>query len=367
MTRVFLSGALIASIVTKTEISLGQKVPAASSRPATPWSASAVDMSPAGLNALIQNGIDAYKRRDYEAAELHLRRAWQLSPMPLLAATLASTEMKLKHYRAAAEHWSAYLNGLPEEQQSLRPEALVQLNLCRKYVGTVRIVVEPTQAIVKVDGEDMGSIAPDTEIWLEPGLHSFLAHDAERESESVALSINPGDQTVVHLSLPPLAPILPPSPNTSQVSVRRQAFTPQPPQSSKTMTTKTIVLIGETASTFVALGIGVGYLIANHKAASDSRALRSQIDRDVSYSVKYPCALEKPPASCATLRERLDAKVRYGKIADHAIPIAALLGAITFATYVIWPERAPRTSGASLSVAPWWNETTKGTEVRLAF
>jgi hypothetical protein len=313
------------------------------------------------LNTLIQVGISAYKKRDYETAEVHLGKAWKLSHTPLVAATLATTEMKLKHYRTAGEHWSVYLRNLTTDQQAERAETLAQLEICRKYSGTVQLVVDQPQATVTVDGNDIDLTETGGEVWLEPGNHTISAHKLQQTSEIQELTINPGDLVTVRMTIPPDVVAM-----TSKVTLIDASIIPNPTKS-KGLAPKTVVLLGESALTLIAIGVGTGYFIAWHSANSDAVDLRKQIALEAPSS-DGPCSLTKPPAACGPLQERVDDSIHDAKILNVLMPTTAVLAAVTLGTYLLWPDnKSSQSATAGLSVSPWMGENTKGAVVQGAF
>jgi hypothetical protein len=313
------------------------------------------------LNTLIQVGIAAYKKRDYETAEGHLGKAWKLSHTPLVAATLATTEMKLKHYRAAGEHWSVYLRNLATNQQAERAETLAQLEICRKYSGAVQLVVDEPQATVTIDGNDIDLTETGGEVWLEPGNYTISAHKLQRTSELQTLTIKPGDLVTVRLTLPPETVTL-----SSKVTLIEASIKPNPTKS-KGLAPKTVVLLGESALTLIAIGVGTGYFIAWHSANSDAVDLRKQVALEAPSS-DGPCSLSKPPAACGPLRQRVDDSIHDAKVLNVLMPTTAVLAAVTIGTYLLWPDsKAAQPATAGLSVSPWVGETTKGAVLQGAF
>lgn len=319
------------------------------------------------VDALIRNGIAAYKERDYENAATFLGQAWASGRSPTVAATLAAVEVKLKRFRAAAEHWSAYMRGLPDEQQAARAEALEQVQLCRKYVALVKLRVEPASAVVVVDSNEHLSAAADGEVWLEPGEHTLLARVDSRQSPIAALTVTAGDETSVALTVPqaPAAVAM-----RSSITVRRlaQPVAPKPaPGNAHGVSAKTVVLIGESLLTLTALGIGTGYVLAVRAADRDAADLLAQAKSERP-GAAYACAGDSRPSVCNELAARINDSVSAAKVVNVAMPTAAVLGAITVGTYFLWPSKKLETSAASsIRVVPWWTPATQGAAMLAIF
>lgn len=321
--------------------------------------------SEADADVFIRDGIKACKKKDYVTAEEKLRKAWHLIGSPAVASMLADVEMKLKHYRAAAEHWSAYLRSLSSQQEAERTETLVQLKTCREHVGSVKLIVDPPTAVVSIDFDAVALAPTDGEFWLEPGEYQFLARVGDAASPMQSVTVSAGDERVLKLVVPP---------------PKRKVVTTVPIQwmdvnngevgrdTSSWLTTKNIVVGSEGIATLVALGISVGYTVAYNNAESDAKALREQLERENTTPAVAPCSVTNPPTTCVSLSDRLGDRNHAGRIANVTWPTTAVLAGITIGTFLLWPSGNPKTSTSyRVTVAPWWTDTTKGAGMHMAF
>lgn len=122
------------------------------------------------VRRLLQTGVAAYKKRDYSTAQESLALAWERKRWPPTVGMLAEVEMRLRRYRDAAEHWSAYLEAIAESDESQRKEAKSQLNVCLQHVGAIRLEITPSDGIAVVDGKRYGMHGGKSPVvWVEPG------------------------------------------------------------------------------------------------------------------------------------------------------------------------------------------------------
>jgi hypothetical protein len=113
------------------------------------------------------------------------------------------------------------------------------------------------------------------------------------------------------------------------------------------------VLVGETAVTLAALGVGVGFLIAKSDAADRVRRAQSVVDDATRAGGGSTACLNPPPSAaieqaCAELD---DAASRYDTarhISTFGLVGASVGAAATLLTFVLWPS-SPVTAEVSAS------------------
>src|SRR5512133_803117 len=326
----------------------------------------------------IKAGIEAYKKRDYASARDSLIRAWEHSHLGTVAGILADAEMKLQRYADAAEHWTEYLRLLPEDSTTERQEGQRQLAVCREHVGLLIVHVGPTEASLVIDGAELlGRPKALHEVWLPFGEHVVQAKANGQLSPAKTIAVAQGSDLRLGLEIP-----TPTVPTTSQAHVVGPLATKpssmEHPSSSKSgLSTKTIVLLTESALTVAALGIGIGAWIAYTSADHDATKLREQIDtenKDPAYA-KAPCTPLNPsrPMSCESLTARLGDRTDAAEIVNVAMPVAGILAAVTVGTYLLWPraEKHPVPVGGvtpkTLALVPYWSPGNQGLTARMQF
>lgn len=315
-------------------------------------------------------GIAAYKKRDYVAARNALLSAFQRDSVTAVAALLADVEMKLKRYRDAAEHWNVYLNGLAPDQSEQRTEALAQLENCRKHVGTVKVTVEPKDALLVVDGITVDLRPTDGDLWLEPGTHSLEVKVEDRASQPKTVAIAPGDKLMVTLSAPSPAPVGPVAPSAPQASTLAVA----PPTESKPLETKTLVLIGGGVLTLAGVTVGTIYAIKFSAASSDRDAAVAEAESETTDKSLIEAhafcgdANPNPPAACKDIRSALVRMDRTQVIAEGAFITAGVIGLATIGTYLLWPtSKGSSPTKTGIAVAPWMSPSSQGVTASVAF
>src|SRR5512133_862668 len=326
----------------------------------------------------IKAGIEAYKKRDYAVARDSLIRAWEHSHLGTVAGILADAEMKLQRYAEAAEHWTEYLRLLPEDSTTERQEGQRQLAVCREHVGLLIVHVGPTEASLVIDGAELlGRPKALHEVWLPFGEHVVQAKANGQLSPAKTIAVAQGSDLRIGLETP-----TPTVPTTSQAHVVGPLATKpssmEHPSSSKSgLSTKTIVLLTESALTVAAIGIGIGSWIAYTSADHDATKLREQIDtenKDPAYA-KAPCTPLNPsrPMSCESLTARLGDRTDAAEIVNVAMPVAGILAAVTVGTYLLWPraEKHPVPVGGvtpkTLALVPYWSPGNQGLTARMQF
>jgi hypothetical protein len=324
----------------------------------------------ASTDDLLHAGIVAYKKRDYEVARNALLAAFQKDQAPSIITLLADVEMKLKRFRDAAEHWAIYLNGLSSEQSSERSEALLQIEICRKYVGVVNVTTDPKDADVIVDGVNFDVARTAGELWLEPGTHLIKATVEASVSDPISVVVKPGDRTIASLTVPVPAPI----PVATKAPPVVALATIQP-QESKSIEPKTLVAIGGGLLTLVGLTVSTVFWFKNDAAADDNAAARALADKQSGNSALIAdhavCAVANPPPACKRMRETANEVSRTADISDYSLIATGVVALATVGTYLLWPKSKDTPSAVdrktSLVVTPWWSPSSQGATVRVEF
>jgi hypothetical protein len=324
----------------------------------------------ARLRELIRKGITSYRSKDYPATREALLEAIKISPEFLAVGMLADTEMKLKRYRDAAQHWTIYLNAISADQSSERAEAIAQLEVCRKHVGVVSVNVEPGTADVLINDFPTDLTMTKGEIWLEPGVYTLRAKSGSGVSEPQTVAVNAGAKVTVKLVAPTPPPDLTPAP---LAATSLPATTPTgvaSPDNQQRNATRTYVLIGGGALTLLAAGVGTVAWAMNRSAKNDSEAAGRSIvtatqDRPNLLSSSL-CQSSSAPSACADLRSANDRMTHTADAAQVAFVAAGVLGAATVGALLLWPNRE-RAREPRVALAPYWTSQDKGVAARLVF
>ncbi|HVW25531.1 MAG TPA: hypothetical protein VHC69_09180 [Polyangiaceae bacterium] len=305
----------------------------------------------------MRTGIGEYRKNHLEAARTAFAHAWELRHHTAIAASLADVEMKLGRFDDAAEHWQYYVASSPPD----RAEAEAQLAECSKHVGRVDVSVDPADATLLLDGNTIEREPHDAPLWLEPGEHTLSAKLAERSSPEQKLTIAAGGSQTVTLTVMHPDATETPAPEISVSPVVTPAATPSSNDTriSPGNAARTWTLIGGSALTVAALGVGVAYLLDANALDDDAARLRADTEHEGDPKlVKTQGQCTPPagvrPAACDELRAKVDDAHSAKIVSIVGFAAAGALGVATIAAYFLWPhERSQPWSAGQFSVSPW--------------
>jgi hypothetical protein len=224
---------------------------------ATPARAAPEDGAELQLEArqLYLEGVNALHARQWDRARLFFLSAFRAQHHWQIAANLANVELRLGHYRDAAEHAATFLRDtrdLPDVDAYQRAEVLGILTRAREKVGVITVTVEPAGAEVRVNGSSLGEAPLRAPIYVAPGRTVIEARRDGYVSKVEARNLAPGGEATVDVRLmavaPVLAPVLDAAPPESPV---------MPPASDGGARYKAIVISGSVLSA-TAAGVGSG-------------------------------------------------------------------------------------------------------------
>lgn len=321
------------------------------------------------LMELVREGVVEYRDNHPDLALAAFNKAWQIKKTAAIAANLGRVELKLGHYRDAAEHWTYYLDQHPSDTK----EADDALAECREHVGSIRVTVNQPGALVSVDGNSAGSAPLDSELWVDPGQHTVYATLDARKSPVTTVNVVPGVVSVVKLDLPqteaPAGSTAPAERLTSPLSA------PPAPDAQRDaggggMKLKTVIAIGGTALTATAAGLGVAYLLKANAAANDADTLRRRTTElnPAGAPTNSQCFNPKDPelvSTCTALQGKNDEWARARAAEWTFFVTAGVLGVATVTTYILWPE--PKQEHPRIAVAPWVLPGRRGVDLQVTF
>ncbi len=305
-----------------------------------------------GVKTLVAKGAAAYRKNDFKSARAAFAEAWSVYPYASVALSLADVEMRLGRYLEAARHWEFYLASDPPETE----QAKAQLAECRKHLGSLRLEVEPRDADVVLDGADLDHEPPPWLLWLEPGTHTLFGRYMGRISEGHSLDVAAGVEHHFTLSLPSPPPLLGPTvppPQTETAAPRRE-----PVPSSRGSSTRTVVVAGGGVLTAAAFTVAI--VSGLQAQAVDRRRLTLLADLHRAEPDYVPqnglCWVGRPdrPALCTELDSEIDTHQSSVKRANAFYLTGGIVGAVTVATFLLWPSsnKAAQATGLTLSPLP---------------
>ncbi|MFZ5896850.1 MAG: hypothetical protein ACOY0T_37685 [Myxococcota bacterium] len=321
----------------------------------------------------MRTATDLYTKGEFERARAMFLQVWALRQHPAVAAALGDVEMKLGLYAEAAEHWSYYLATLPAGRDP--SEGRDALNECRKRVGSIRLIVDDSEADVYVDGLSLGRSLR-REIWTVPGEHVVEVRSPNGRKASVHVVLAAGEEREVKLTLTPESPPVAPSPPVEPPPpVRAPELNRASPERSGTDLRIPVVITGSLL-TLAGVAVGVIYTGKANQAANDVERYEREIDEQTTsahlLATKGGCSRVggTESSSCSALGDSVDAVVRNRNIGTGAFIGAGVVGVATLAAFFLWP-RAPRSEGdkaniGRINVLPW-NDRGHGVRLGMSF
>lgn len=328
------------------------------------------------VKKLMRLGVSEYRKGHLDAARDALTRAFALRPHVAIAETLAEVETQLGQYRAAASHWSFFLEHLPAERENERSEVEAALADCRKHLGSVSISVDVPEANVLVDGESLGPSPIEREIWVNPGEHTVVA-EAANGSDRAIVSIAAGESKTAMLHIRnrnPSAPtgtaetVMPPPPpegptSAAPVSNAKHGLAP-----------RTVVLVAGGVATLTAAVVGTTFVVLANRAGSSVDAINAELDAAAAEKmiprdeICSPAAAPNP-IGCSDLAKKQSEQTRDKNIATVSFVTAGGLALLTVGGYFLWPKSGEAHASANthlVEFAPWFTKSGAGMAISLS-
>ncbi len=175
---------------------------AASAADAQPRPPPATHADDAAGRAAFDRGLQALRAGRHAEAELALRDALRLRPTPITVYNLALALRALGRYGESIECFERYLQ---QPEPAASPERLAairaELTELQRMVPRVELTVQPPDAAVRVDGRAAQRDAAG--LRLDPGEHTFEVEAEGFERDRRVLTLAPGAQVILALSLRP--------------------------------------------------------------------------------------------------------------------------------------------------------------------
>jgi hypothetical protein len=162
-----------------------------------------------------KSGVSFYKDRDFTAAMVEFKKAYELLPNYNVLYNLGQTARELKDYAAALGAFEQYLReGGPKVTASRRKEVTLAVEELRRKVGTLKVVTNVAGAEIVVDDVAVG-VAPLAEpVVVNVGRRKLSASSSGYAPVQRIVDVASMAETAVTLDLskleanpPPLAPV----------------------------------------------------------------------------------------------------------------------------------------------------------------
>lgn len=273
----------------------------------------------------------AFEAERYDEARQLLLQVWQIRQTTDTAAELGHTEMELRRYRDAAEHFDYCLRNYPPTgNRKLLQSIQDSLAEARTHVGQLKIMTNRDGAEVQVDGHSVGQSPLQSVVYVEPGRREIHVQQGD-SAESQVFDVAAGKATEAFIELrQPNAP-----PLTSSSSPLLTAATPFNAQTStpvrETPKRSMVPVIVGGAVFAVGLGTAIGFRLTANSKDSDAKALLQSIGAG---GCRAPTSRT---ADCATLLEAAQSGDRYANWSTVGFSVAGA-ALVATATYWLWPR-----------------------------
>lgn len=300
---------------------------------------------PAQARELYKAGVAAYDSGDYAKAAEHFRECYELVSHPDTLFNLAKAELKLGEEVLAARHLRELLTlHRTAATPDMRSFAERQLGELERKLGRLQIVVTPEDAVVLVDGKEVGKSPLADPVYVEPGEHSVVAKKQGFREGSKSASVLKGALANVTLEL---------SSDTQAMPGSGIGGTDGPADANggvdtSSTNTRTIVLVTGAALTVVGLGVGIGFAID----AGSSRDKEKELGAEVENKLGPSGCSGSSDSLCAELADTVDHTDRSRMLSTVGFIGAGVFAAATVATYFLWQEDKPRESANGLKLHP---------------
>jgi tetratricopeptide (TPR) repeat protein len=328
----------------------------------------------AGADAIFRQGNDLYKKGQFAEAEAAYERAFGLKQTYDIASNLAYAEMRLgKHVEAATHLAFALKNYPPVGSEEKKKIAIERLETLKKSVATLRVLVEPKDAEIFVDGKALGRVSQHDDIFVEPGDRIFEAKLAGFGDERQQVQAVKGEADVVTIRLRPLpvqaTPSEPPRaavPVAPVVEQKKKSLlaTPVPPVEDKPkadMGPKRAIIFAGGATTLAGLGTGIVLVTLASNKHAQADALIAELGS--AYGPRA-CVDEAALPQCGEVRQMFRDRATLENAAVGTFVGTGLL-AVATVTYMLLPPRLWETS--RVQATPWLTATGGGASLRGSF
>lgn len=150
----------------------------------------------------VLQAIDEYERALYAEALASFTRAYQLRPSARVLRGMGKSLFELRRYADAARRLREALQSTVDPLSApLRAEVQDLIQRATRYLGQLRVIVEPPEAELRIDGRVSESGAT---LSLDTGEHTVVASAAGFDSESRQVSIEPTETVDLEIRLNPI-------------------------------------------------------------------------------------------------------------------------------------------------------------------
>lgn len=267
--------ALLGSVASLPAVAVGVEPDA--SEPA-PRSSEAARAAPSGANVdeariHFRRGVNLYRAGAYDAAFAEFTRAYELAPHHRVLYNLAQVQAQRHDDVEALRFFRRYLGEGAGEVSAERAEQVrADMAELEQRISRLRIEINVDDARLLVDGQPAGDLPRDEPLLLNAGVHRLSVEKAGFVSESRALTLVGGEESLVSFQLAAELDIddwtLPALPAPT-------ALPPPPPRTDRSALWASLVTTGALAGASVSFGV----LTRRANATLEDRLSRFPVQR----------------------------------------------------------------------------------------
>jgi hypothetical protein len=315
---------------------------------------------PAVARTRWNEGARALASGDLEGARLAFQAAYDVLPNLELAQSLGEVEYRTRHFADAVRHLTMALDSrkLSREERKLSKKSLQK---ALAQVGMLVVQVNVEGADVLIDNELIGRSPLGQSPWyIDFGAHQVTVHKDAYADLTQKAELAPGETVRLSFTLSPL-------PQEPRDAIREApaTATPEPARSESTApdqtavaslpiestsTGRTITLLTGVTLTTISLALGTYFSLLHGPDEEHARELSQQAAVTVGTKACAPENGAARPALCEELAGAYDTIDAHRNVALMSFATAAVLGAATAATFVLW--RRPNSTALVLSPHP---------------
>lgn len=276
-------------------------------------------------SARFRSGVAFFKDKDFAAAQVEFKRAYELVPNYSVLFNLGQTARELKDYASALAAFEKYLEeGGAKIPAPRRKDVTAYVEELARKVGRVKVVASVDGAEIAIDDVTVGVSPLAASVVVNVGRHKLSATSTgytptQRVVDVAGMTETPVslDLTKIEVNVPVVVPppVAPPKPGTPALAW---------------------VMLGTTAAVGIAAGVTGGLAVSSRGALKDALATYPG----------NPAAITAAQGKTRTLAITTDVL--------GGITVAAAI--TTVVIFVTAPKSAPKAEKAtvSLDVAPTW-------------
>lgn len=266
-----------------------------------------------------KSGVAFYKDKDFTAALVEFKRAYELVPNYIVLYNLGQTARELRDHAAALDAFERYLHdGGAKISAARRKEVSAAIDDLRRKVGKLKIAISVDGAEVTVDDVPVGVSPLASPVVLNVGRHKLSATSSGHTPAQRVVDIASMEEQTVTLALTPL--------ETTSSKIE-----PPPPPPKRGPHVAAWVMLGTTGAFAVAAAVTGGLAVSAHGDLES--------------------ALATYPGDAKAISSAQD-RTRTFAITTDVLGGIAVAGAITTALLFTIGPRAPEKANTAFSVSP---------------